>query len=216
ASVAEPRVPPEATPPRELELLAFPSVEHQTNVSFEDVAHVGANETDQLLETRASRQHALERIARERAEHQAKLVIALPDASAEHRRAPERARFARLPEAPEAAVRQIDPFADELFDADRQAKIVRDDRFQTVCVRPRRGEPRRVLQLGSIGDRVALLQSGERQTERRADVERKTALLAPILRRRRLGAAPRAVKQKQHAVMEKVDEAHERSVGRVA
>src|SRR5262249_26613202 len=147
----------------------------------------------------------------QRTEMNPELVLTIPDTVAEHGARTERRALARQKAA--IAPAEEHPVADELLDPRRHAEEVLEDVHQPFGIPHLADERADVEELRQVRQRVALAQRRRGHADERADIDREAIVLRPIAIDVRLCLRPRAIEQREKAVMKDVEKAAE---GRVA
>ena len=107
---------------------------------------------------------------------------------------------------------ELEPAADEFLDLDARLEIAREKRAQSRRALDPRREQSGVGQLGEIGDRVGVAESGRSDADHRADIGAKAILVGPIVLSDWTRVRPGAKEQRKKAALENVDETGERVV----
>src|SRR5690606_15531726 len=172
----------------------------------------GAHERDEALHPRTARQEPEILIVLQRAEHDAELALAVPDARTERGPASERTVGRRISQLPERILRKIEPLTDELHYSRRKIVVVGDHRLEILGALVLRGEPPHEVQFHLVGERVAFAHRVGPEPDQGTNVGGEPILLGPIETDRRLGRGPGAVEEAQEAVMEDVREPAEAGI----
>src|SRR3984885_11466377 len=118
----------------------------------------------------------------------------------------------RRPETRALACVELEPTADEFLDLDAGLEIAREKRAQAGDAFDPRGEQPGIGQLGEIGDRVGVAESGRSDADHRADIDAEAVLVGPVVLGDRTRVRPGAKKQSQEAALEDVDETRKRVI----
>ncbi len=194
----------------------FLAPEDQVHVPHQRVAGIVADDRNQPVETDPAWQQAQVIGQRQRPEHDAEFVLPAPDPPAKQRRPAQHRCFRPIAQPGSVAHRQIEPGANEAFDANRHVEERRQDRSQSLrmpCLaRQMSGE----MQLGQVRHGVAVAQTVHAQSAQRPHIQCEPVLRRAVEADRRARVGPGAVEQRQRPVMEDVGEALEGRVAMVA
>lgn len=104
------------------------------------------------------------------------------------------------------------PVPDEFLNLHRHAEEVLKNVRQPFTVPDLANQRADVEELGQIRQRVPIAKRRRSEPEERADVSRKSILFRPVVVDVRLRLRPRAIEERQEAVVKNVDEPAERRI----
>src|SRR6185503_8805322 len=179
-------------------------------------AHVELDQVVQRARAAAPWKEALVVVERERAEHDAEATLRVPGALADHRVLPEPGEAFAAAEPRVLLGRDREPVADELLDAHRHAEMAPQHHLEALGAAHLAAEHPRVRELREVGCAVAVAKRRRAQAAERGEAPAEMVLGGAVEAHRGLRLRPSAVEELEHAVVEHVEEAHERRIAGVA
>src|SRR5580658_9380624 len=176
----QPRRPSETPLPAEFERRDLLALQDEVHIPIELVADIAAHERHEAAQALAPGQQAQILREAQRAEGDAELVVAAPNARTDRRGLPERAAGTRTAEPPPHVFAQMQPARRELADRHGHAEEIPQDGAEPGAVARLVREEPGIAQPRQVRKRIAVAQRRHARAEERCDIDGETIVFWPV------------------------------------